>query len=156
MKTKKLIATLALIGGTFLSHAAAAKDHVIEMLDQGDGGTMLFKPDFLKVAPGDTVTFKPVHKTHYVKAMAVPAGAQKFASTEDAELTVKLDQPGVYFYVCPPHMMMAMIGAIQVGEGEALQPQAAQAAKTASALRGRMMMNKERADILIKKIETAK
>ena len=59
----------------------------------------------------------------------------------------------MYFYVCPPHMMMAMIGAIQVGEGEAVAAQTPAAVKSVNNLRGRMMSNAERADALVKQMQ---
>ena len=116
---------------------------------------MLFKPMYLKVQPGDSITFKPVHKTHFVKLMTAPAGVNKFTSQEDEEYTVTFDQPGMYFYVCPPHMMMAMIGAIQVGEGEAVTTQVPAAVKAVNNLRGRMMSNTDRADTLVKHMQEA-
>ena len=103
--------------------------------------------------PGDRITFKPTHKSHYVKLMTAPAGVDKFTSKEDEAYTVTFDQPGMYFYVCPPHMMMAMIGAIQVGEGEAVAAQTPAAVKSVNNLRGRMMSNAERADALVKQMQ---
>jgi pseudoazurin len=142
--------------GLMASAPAWAANHVIEMLDINGQQTMAFQPEFLKVQPGDSVTFKPSHRTHYVRAIAVPTGTSKFASKEDEEYTVTLTQPGVYFYVCPPHLMMAMIGAIQVGDGDAVRLQAPQVAQAARNLRGRMHANTQRADALIKTIEEVK
>lgn len=126
-----------------------AANHVVEMLDMDEGASMVFKPAHLKVEPGDTVTFKPTHKTHFVRAMTAPPGAKKFLSKEDEEFTVTLDEPGLYFYVCPPHMMMAMIGLIQVGDGESVKAQVPAAIKSVENLRGRMMTNADRADQII-------
>ena len=156
MKTRNWMAALACTASTFLAPHAAAAEHVVEMLDQDNGATMVFKPMYLKVAPGDSITFKPVHKSHYVKLMTAPAGVTKFTSKEDEEYTVTFDQPGMYFYVCPPHMMMAMIGAIQVGEGDAVAAQVPGAVKTVNNLRGRMMSNADRADALVQKMKEAR
>ncbi|MBP0598075.1 pseudoazurin [Herbaspirillum sp. LeCh32-8] len=125
----------------------------MQMLDQHAGSTMLFEPAYLKVAPGDSVTFRPVNRSHYVKAIAAPTGAHKFSSAEDEPLTVKLEQPGLYVYVCPPHLMMAMIGAIQVGEGESVKPQVPAAVKSVRELRSRMLSNGQRAEALVSKME---
>lgn len=156
MKIKKMVMNLVAASCVLGVQLATAADHVIEMLDQADGETMVFKPTYLTVAPGDTVTFRPTHKTHYVKAMTAPAGVTKFSSKEDEEFTVTLDQPGMYFYVCPPHLMMGMVGAIQVGEGPAVQDQIPNAVKTVKNLRGRMMSNGDRADKLIQTMEKVK
>ncbi|MFT3757908.1 plastocyanin/azurin family copper-binding protein [Thauera sp.] len=151
------MAALACIAATTLAPQAWGADHVVEMLDIDDAGaTMAFKPMYLTVQPGDTVTFKPTHKTHFVKLMTAPAGVKKFTSKEDEEYSVTFDKAGVYFYVCPPHMMMAMIGAIQVGEGEEMQSQIPAAVKSVQGLRGRMMTNANRADELIGLMEAAK
>ncbi len=152
MNARNWIAALACAAMTLPAWAA---NHVVEMLDQDGSATMVFKPMYLKVAPGDSVTFKPVHKSHYVKLMTAPAGTNRFTSKEDKEYTVTLDQPGMYFYVCPPHMMMAMIGAIQVGEGEAVTTQVPAAVKAVNNLRGRMMSNTDRADTLVKHMQEA-
>ena len=147
---------LCFAGLASLSPICWGANHLIEMLDIDGQQTMLFKPQYLKVAPGDSVTFKPTHRTHYVRAIAVPNGAQKFSSAEDEEFSVTLNEPGVYFYVCPPHLMMAMIGVIQVGEGLVVQEQAPVAVKAARNLRGRMHANTARADALIQTMENAK
>ncbi len=156
MKIHDWMASIACVAATALAPQAMAANHVVEMLDQEDGATMLFKPMYLKVQPGDSITFKPVHKTHFVKLMTAPAGVNKFTSQEDEEYTVTFDQPGMYFYVCPPHMMMAMIGAIQVGDSEAVQSQVLTAVKAVQNLRPRMMTNAERADEIIGLMEAVK
>ncbi len=153
MTTRNWIAALACAAGAALAPHVWAADHVVEMLDQVGSATMVFKPMYLKVQPGDRITFKPTHKSHYVKLMTAPAGVDKFTSKEDEAYTVTFDQPGMYFYVCPPHMMMAMIGAIQVGEGEAVAAQTPAAVKSVNNLRGRMMSNAERADALVKQMQ---
>ncbi len=153
MKLRQWIVTLACVAGYSLSSQVLAADHVVEMLDQDDGAAMVFKPMYLKVEPGDKVTFKPTHKSHYVKLMTAPTGFTKFTSKEDESYTVVFDKAGVYFYVCPPHMMMAMIGAIQVGQGEDVASQVPAAVKTVNNLRGRMMSNAERADALVQKMQ---
>lgn len=153
MKPLKL---LSLLAWALLVPLAHATDHVVEMLDQDNGATMLFKPMYLKVQPGDSVTFKPTHKTHSVKLMTAPPGVPKFTTREDESHTVKLDTPGLYMYVCPPHMMMAMIGVIQVGDAEAVAAQVPANVTALSNLRPRMVVNAERADQLIRQIKEAR
>ena len=46
--------------------AAYAAEHEVQMLDMKDNQPMVFDPPFLKVEPGDTVTFVPVNKSHWV------------------------------------------------------------------------------------------
>ena len=76
--TTILAAALALCVGTGPGSAA---DHTIKLLNKdGKGKFMLFEPDFLKVAPGDTVTFVPVDKGHNAEMIPEvwPEGAAKF------------------------------------------------------------------------------
>lgn len=125
-----------------LAAAGCAPDtaHEVKMLDNGKDGGMVFEPGFLKVQPGDTVTFKPVHKGHWVQSKAVPEGAGEFLSQENQEFTIKFDKEGVYVYTCPPHRMMNMSGIIQVGAAT----NKAQAQDAADELDNRAIQNKGR------------
>ena len=55
---------------------AAAADHVVKMLNNGNAGMMVFEPALVKVAPGDTVTFQPIDKIHSAESIPgmIPAG----------------------------------------------------------------------------------
>ncbi len=108
----KKIALAALLG---LSFAAQAAHYDIKMLNSNSEGSMVFM-GYLKVQPGDTVTFRAENKSHFVHSKAIPEGAQKFQSEEDQELTITLDKEGVYVYTCPVHRSMNMNGVIQVGD----------------------------------------
>ena len=105
---------------TLLGATAYAAEHEIRMLDMSDDGKepMVFDPPFLKVAPGDTVTFIPTHKSHWAESRLVPEGAEAFKGELDQPLSITLDTEGVYLYVCPPHQMMNMVGIIQVGAAQ--------------------------------------
>lgn len=109
---KYWVASMALLAGL-----AFGAEHEVRMLDMSDDGKspMVFDPPFLKIEPGDTVTFVPTHKSHYVESKLVPEGAQDFKSELDQKFSVTLKEEGVYLYVCPPHQMMNMVGMIQVG-----------------------------------------
>ena len=119
MKKLLLLALATFSASTF------AANYEVKMLDNGKDGGMVFEPGFLKAEVGDTVTFKPTNKGHWVQSKAVPEGAEKFLSKEDEEFTVTLNKEGVYVYVCPPHRIMNMSGIIQVGN--AVNKEAAQA-----------------------------
>lgn len=108
---KVLLATLLAFSGAVL-----AVDHEVKMLDNGKDGGMVFEPGFVKAEVGDTVTFVPTNKGHWVQSKAVPEGAEKFLSKEDEQFSLTLTHEGVYVYVCPPHRMMNMSGIIQVGK----------------------------------------
>ncbi len=124
-----------------LSTTAFAANHEVKMLDNGKDGGMVFEPGFLKAEVGDTVTFKPTHKGHWVQSRAVPEGVDKFLSKEDEEFTLTLTKEGVYVYVCPPHRMMNMSGIIQVGNPvnkDAAQAEVDKLEKRATENKGRL------------------
>src|SRR5690606_12111270 len=54
----KILPIVAVLAVLFAAPAFGA-DHTVKMLNQGADGMMVFEPAFLKVAPGDTVTFVP-------------------------------------------------------------------------------------------------
>ena len=51
---KKILITIILVVAT----PVMAADHTVEMLSSSNGEMMVFKPAVLKIAPGDTVTWK--------------------------------------------------------------------------------------------------
>ena len=122
---KKIVLLTALL----FSLNTYAEHYEIKMLNTSDEGSMVFEPGFLKAKVGDTVTFKPTNKGHFVQSRAVPEGAQKFSSEEDEELTVTLDKEGLYVYTCPVHRPMNMNGLIQVGDNPTNKEQAEKAVK---------------------------
>ena len=79
---------------------------------------MQFEPAFLKIAPGDTVTFIATDKAHNSEAIPnmIPEGAETWKGKINEEITVTFNQEGVYGYKCQPHFALGMVGLIQVGE----------------------------------------
>lgn len=110
-----------LVAGAVMAMAvaapAAAKDVQVKMLNKGNGRTMVFSPEVVRIAPGDTVTFvatDPGHNAEVIPTM-MPAGAAPFKGKMNQTFTVKFSKPGVYGYKCLPHYGMGMVGAIIVG-----------------------------------------
>jgi pseudoazurin len=114
------------------------------MLNKGEGGEMIFEPAVLKVSLGDTIHFKATDVNHNSVSMdgMIPLGATDWAGKVNEEISVVLDSEGVYVYQCDPHVMMAMIGVIQVGEAINLEDIKMVAADKKSAF----MMNSDRLD----------
>ncbi|MEM7206940.1 MAG: plastocyanin/azurin family copper-binding protein [Pseudomonadota bacterium] len=110
---KKLIVITLFLFQSCLVHAAS---YEVKMLDFGNDGGMVFEPGFLKVEPGDTITFLPSSTGHFVRSALLPDGHSEWLSKLDEPFTVTLDDAGVYVYYCPPHLTVAMVGVIQVGE----------------------------------------
>mgnify|MGYP003304919656 CR=1 FL=1 len=119
-------------------------EHTVKMLNSGEGGQMIFEPAVIKVSKGDTIHFKlvdPAHNSASIDGM-IPAGANSWAGELNRDISVTLDTEGVYVYQCDPHVMMAMVGVIQVGEATNLETvQAAVASKKST-----FIMNADRLD----------
>ena len=93
-------------------------EHIVKMLNSGDGGQMIFEPAVIKVSVGDTIHFKAIDAAHNSVSIdgMVPGGATSWAGQLSQDISVTLDTEGVYVYQCDPHLIMAMVGVIQVGE----------------------------------------
>lgn len=119
MNTRFTIAmTLAAILALPVSAGFAAEHQVLMLNKDSEGRIMQFEPAFLKVEPGDTVTFVPQDKTHNSESIAktLPEGAKGWKSKINENLTVTFEVEGFYGYRCLPHAGMGMVGLIQVGE----------------------------------------
>jgi pseudoazurin len=115
LKFGLLAVTAALVASAAPSMAA---DHQIQMLNKGADGAMVFEPGFVKIAPGDTITFVPTDKSHNVETFKglIPDGAPEFKSKPNEQYQAKFDLPGVYVVKCTPHAAMGMVALIQVGD----------------------------------------
>jgi pseudoazurin len=104
-----------------LALPAAAADFEVHMLNKGAEGAMVFEPAFVKVAPGDTVTFIPTDKGHNVETIKdmIPEGAEAFKSKINENFKVTFDKPGAYGVKCTPHVGMGMVGIVVVGDAPA-------------------------------------
>ncbi|MBX4975313.1 pseudoazurin [Rhizobium lentis] len=98
-----------------------AADHQVQMLNKGTDGAMVFEPGFLKIAPGDTVTFIPTDKSHNVETFKglIPDGVAEFKSKPNEQYQAKFDVAGAYVLKCTPHVGMGMVALIQVGDSPA-------------------------------------
>ncbi len=114
----RIIAALALGTAVAFAGVAGAAEHEVLMLNKGAKGAMVFEPDFVVAAPGDTVRFVPTDKGHNVETIKgmLPGGADAFKSKFNEEFTVTLGTEGVYGVKCAPHYAMGMVALIKVGE----------------------------------------
>ena len=104
-----------------LALPAAAADFEVHMLNKGAEGAMVFEPAFVKVAPGDTITFIPTDKGHNVETIKgmIPEGAEAFKSKINENFKVTFDKAGAYGVKCTPHVGMGMVGVVVVGDAPA-------------------------------------
>ena len=125
-------------------------EHTVKMLNSGEGGQMIFEPAVLKVSVGDTIHFKASDMSHNSASVdgMLPDGAESWSGQMNMDISVTLDTEGVYVYQCDPHVMMAMIGVIQVGEAVNMNE-----IKTASnSLKSSFVMNAERIDTYLNQL----
>ena len=116
---KNILAIFAVAVSALLASVAAdAAEHQVKMLNKGVEGIMVFEPNMVKVAPGDSVHFVAADKGHNVESIdgMIPEGAAPFKGEMNKDVTVTLDKPGVYGFKCKPHYGMGMVGLIVVGE----------------------------------------
>lgn len=116
-RTLVRFASIALLALATAGPAFAA-DHEVKMLNRSPAGVMVFEPAYLKIKPGDTVTFVPTDPSHNAEAIQgmAPNGAVAFKGGINKAVTVVFEAPGVYGYKCAPHYAMGMVGIIVVGD----------------------------------------
>jgi len=110
-----LLATALLASAGLSAHA---EDHIVNLLNKGADGTMMvFEPNFVRAAVGDTIKFMPVDKGHFVQNLPAlwPEGVPEVKGQLNTELDVKVDKEGLYAFKCAPHFPMGMVALIQVG-----------------------------------------
>ena len=87
------------------------------MLNSGEGGQMIFEPAVIKVSKGDTIHFKAIDMSHNSATIdgMMPESAEAWSGQLNNDISVTLEEEGVYVYQCAPHIALGMIGVIQVG-----------------------------------------
>lgn len=136
-----LAAPAALALGFSNAAFAQGKEVVVNMLNAGKDGPMVFEPAFVRVNVGDTVVFKPTQiGAHNSVSLLVPPGATPWSGPLDKEFRVKIEREGIYLYACLPHKAMGMVGVIQAGKPVNLAAAREMAKKESAA----MAMGKDR------------
>ncbi|MFB2533449.1 pseudoazurin [Paracoccus sp. p4-l81] len=110
----KLAALILMLSATL----AQAETHEVKMLNRNDEGPMIYEPQHLTIAPGDTVRFLPTQSGHNAATIdgMIPDGAEAWKSKINEEFEVTLTVPGRYGIKCSPHYAMGMVMVIDVGE----------------------------------------
>ena len=93
----------------------------MRLVTESEQGRFLFEPSLLVIDPGDTVMFVPESRMHGVKSVAgmLPEGAAPWRGRMGEQISVRLDQPGVYGVKCPAGYDVGMVGLIVVGNDPA-------------------------------------
>lgn len=111
-------AVAAMLATLLVTGIAQAADHEVQMLNKGEKGAMVFQPDMIQAAPGDTVTFLATDKGHDAESIKgmLPDGAEPFKGKISQPITVTVTAEGVYGVKCTPHYGMGMVALIVVGQ----------------------------------------
>ena len=79
----------------------------------------------------------------------IPTGAASWNGQMSRDISVKFDIPGIYGYQCTPHVMMAMVGIIQVGDDNS---NLESVKDTAKQIKSSFVMNQTRLEEYLSKI----
>ena len=121
MTHSSVLIALALGAAVLVPSAAAARDIVVQMKDNGADGMNVFEPAFVKAAPGDRIRFmatSPVHNAETIPTM-LPDGVAPSKGLMGKEFDLIVAKPGLYGIKCLPHYSMGMVALIQVGAAPA-------------------------------------
>lgn len=78
---------------------------------------MVFSEDIIQVAPGAVITWLATDKGHNVQFIDGPDGVELAKKSKvSRDVTLTLNDPGVYVYVCTPHASTGMLAIVVVGE----------------------------------------
>ena len=133
----------------FTSGLLQAKEHEMKLLTAGSNGTMMvFEPNFLKIAPGDTVNFIPSDASHNAESFSVPSENSTFTTPYGKATKVTFDEQGVVLVKCLPHFALGMIAVIQVGD----KVDNSKAVADWNKVKAGVVMNKEAMDKAMAKI----
>ena len=118
MAMLKSFGLTVLLATALAGTSAMAEEFEVKMLNKGETGMMVFEPDLVKVAPGDTVRFVPTDPGHNVQTIKgmIPEGTDPFVGKVGKEMVVTFTEPGIYGVECKPHYVMGMVAAVVVGE----------------------------------------
>ena len=100
-----------------------AETHEVQMFNRNEQGAMIYQPEYLQIAPGDSVRFIPTQPSHNAATIdgMIPEGATPFKSKINEDFTVTLTESGRYGIKCSPHFAMGMVMVIDVGDGDVAQ-----------------------------------
>ncbi|GJM05908.1 MAG: hypothetical protein DHS20C09_19040 [marine bacterium B5-7] len=111
MKVTNILGKMLIVSAFILPNVVYAADHVIK------AGARAFETPILYVAEGDKVHFSNMnsHNSASVDNL-IPEGATAWVGKLGENVAPLLEKPGIYSYVCQPHIGFGMVGVIVVGD----------------------------------------
>ena len=119
----------------FAPHVQASTPTVIEMLNvhpEDRKQRSIFLPRLAVIDAGQSVLFQATDKGHNAASAKgmIPEGAEPWNGKVGKDIEVNFDQPGIYGFVCTPHVSIGMVGVVVVqGDGMLDNLEAAKAVK---------------------------
>lgn len=111
MTIRNVLAALIAVSVYMLPAFASAADHVIK------AGSRAFEPATIYIAEGDNVVFSNMNSHNSVSVEGlIPEGATAWAGALGENVAPDVSKPGIYSYVCMPHIGFGMVGVIVVGD----------------------------------------
>jgi len=108
---KNVLAAILAVSVYMLPTFVSAAEHVIK------AGSRAFEPDTIYIAEGDSVVFSNMNSHNSVSVDAlIPEGAKAWAGALGENIAPDVSKPGIYSYVCQPHIGFGMVGVIVVGD----------------------------------------
>lgn len=108
----------AVLGALAFAPHALAEEHRIEMRNIGpDASPMVFYPDYVEAAPGDTIVIINAMGAHNAQSIEGiwPDGAETFVGEMNEDVTFTVTEEGYYGIKCLPHYEAGMVALIKVG-----------------------------------------
>lgn len=111
MSIKHILTAFLAVFIYMLPNFVSAADHVIK------AGARSFEPATIYIADGDKLKFSKMssHNSQSVEGM-IPEGATSWLGKMGENISPALDKPGIYSFVCLPHIGFGMVGVIVVGD----------------------------------------
>jgi pseudoazurin len=111
MKRTNILTKTLVVVAFLLPSLVNAADHVIK------AGPRAFETPIIYTAVGDKVIFSNMasHNSASVDGM-IPEGATAWVGKLGENISPALEKPGIYSYVCQPHIGFGMVGVIVVGD----------------------------------------
>jgi pseudoazurin len=111
MLMKKVLAAVIAVAVYMLPTVVNAADHVIK------AGSRAFEPAIIYIAEGDKVQFSNMNSHNSVSVEGlIPEGATAWVGALSENISPDVSKPGIYSYVCQPHIGFGMVGVIVVGD----------------------------------------
>lgn len=111
MNMKNVLAAILAVLVYMLPTFASAAEQVIK------AGSRTFEPATIYIAEGDSLHFANMNSHNSVSVEGlIPEGATPWAGALGENIAPDVSKPGIYSYICQPHVGFGMVGVIVVGD----------------------------------------